>query len=292
MDSRDDLNQYQTDDLKTEKRQTTSPEKQYPTNSPSSGQNNPPLPRGLRTSRPIEQAGNSSQALISIQQSVKADMEAALSDSTNQPVSIMLPQQSQKSPAGLTIIPGSGRIEHQLPYIPQQPRSQAINVALVSIIACTIIAILYASAPLATEASNHNGNGLFGSGAGMVAAPTLTPTPTPTPIPIVQSTGSGHEPNPGAQVVKDEIVAVFGSSYSTGALNIAKCESGYDPNAYNTIAIMGSHAAGVFQILYPSTWKGTSYRNESPYNYKANIRAAYEIFTRDGYSWREWACKS
>jgi hypothetical protein len=23
----------------------------------------------------------------------------------------------------------------------------------------------------------------------------------------------------------------------------------------------------------------------------ANIHAAYEIFKRDGYSWREWACK-
>jgi hypothetical protein len=290
MDSQDDSNQYQMDELQTEKRQTELPEKQHPTKPSSSGQNNSPLPRGLRTSRPIEQTGNSSQALISIHQSVKADMEAALAEGTNQPMRIMIPQQSQKSPAGLTIIPGSGRIDHQLPYIPQQPRSRALNVTLVSIIACTIIAILYASAPLATEASSHNGNGLFGSGAGMLAAPTLTPTPTPTPIPVVQPTGSGHEPNPGAQVVKDEIAIVFGS-YVTGALNIAKCESGYDPNAYNTIAIMGSHAAGVFQILYPSTWKGTSYRNESPYNYKANIRAAYEIFSRDGYSWREWACK-
>jgi hypothetical protein len=85
-------------------------------------------------------------------------------------------------------------------------------------------------------------------------------------------------------------VAVFGS-YSQGALAISKCESGYDPNAWNSYPILNSHASGVFQILYPSTWNTTSYASQSPFNADANIHAAYQIFKRDGYSWREWQCK-
>ncbi len=60
---------------------------------------------------------------------------------------------------------------------------------------------------------------------------------------------------------------------------------------WNPVVLLGSHAEGVFQILYPATWEGTSYASYSPYNAWANIQAAHEIFVRDGYSWREWACK-
>lgn len=83
---------------------------------------------------------------------------------------------------------------------------------------------------------------------------------------------------------------VFGP-YGPAAINIAKCESSLNPNAYNGYAIGGSHAAGLFQILYPSTWNGTSQAANSPYNAQANTLAAHEIFVRDGYSWREWACQ-
>ncbi len=111
-------------------------------------------------------------------------------------------------------------------------------------------------------------------------------TPTATPKPKVPAPGV----NPGQQAIIDKITAVFGA-YAPGAINIARCESGFDPNARNVIAIGGSHASGVFQILYPSTWNTTSYKSYSPYDADANIHAAYEIFRRDGYSWREWACK-
>ena len=67
-------------------------------------------------------------------------------------------------------------------------------------------------------------------------------------------------------------------------------ESGLNPGAYNPTSIGGSHAAGVFQILYPSTWAGTPEAGSSPYNAWANIEAAHAIFVRDGYSWREWTC--
>lgn len=78
---------------------------------------------------------------------------------------------------------------------------------------------------------------------------------------------------------------VFGS-YGAQAVNVAMCESSMNPNAYN--GVLG--AAGLFQII-PSTWASTSYAGQSVYNASANIRAAYQIFARDGYSWREWSCK-
>ena len=105
-------------------------------------------------------------------------------------------------------------------------------------------------------------------------------TATVNTTPAVSANGS----------VTTMIEQVFGSD-AAGALNIATCESGLNPNAYNPTSIGGSHAAGVFQILYPSTWAGTPEAAQSPYNAMANILAAHSIFVRDGYSWREWTCQ-
>lgn len=96
-----------------------------------------------------------------------------------------------------------------------------------------------------------------------------------------------HAPPSGA--VQNMIAQVFGL-YAASALTVAKCESGYNPNAYNPTPVGNSHAEGVFQILYPSTWNSTSYAASSPYNAQANILAAHQIFTRDGNNWHEWAC--
>jgi hypothetical protein len=104
-----------------------------------------------------------------------------------------------------------------------------------------------------------------------------TPVPTQTPIPTGQSS------------VAAMIEQVFGP-YAPGALQVARCESGLNPGAYNPTSIGGSHAEGVFQILYPSTWMTTSEAGSSPYNARANILAAHEIFVRDGYNWHEWSC--
>ena len=58
-----------------------------------------------------------------------------------------------------------------------------------------------------------------------------TPTPKPKPKPaLVNNPLPGA--NPGAQAIINEIVHVFGG-YSQGALNVARCESGYNPNARN-----------------------------------------------------------
>jgi hypothetical protein len=86
------------------------------------------------------------------------------------------------------------------------------------------------------------------------------------------------------------IYRVFGS-YASGAINVAMCESGLNPGAYNPYSVNGSHPAGVFQILYPSTWMRTPEAAYSPYDATANTLAAYSIFARDGYSWREWSCR-
>ncbi|HZC06004.1 MAG TPA: transglycosylase SLT domain-containing protein [Ktedonobacterales bacterium] len=108
--------------------------------------------------------------------------------------------------------------------------------------------------------------------------------------PVHKTTPYVGASNPGQQAVINEIRAVFGP-YSAGALNIARCESGFNPSAYNRTPVAGAHAAGVFQILDTSTWRTTSYAGQSPYNAYANIHAAYQIFQRDGYSWREWQCR-
>lgn len=107
--------------------------------------------------------------------------------------------------------------------------------------------------------------------------PAHTPrhTPTPTPPPLHPASGS----------VVEEIQSAFGS-YASAALAIAACESGYNPSAYNR----SSGASGVFQFL-PNMWAGTSYAGYSPFNAWANIHAAYQVFQRDGYSWREWQCQ-
>ena len=119
----------------------------------------------------------------------------------------------------------------------------------------------------------------------------VTPAPDPQPVKIypTQVPTVPVPTSPGQAAVIAMINQVFGS-YATGALNVARCESGFNPLAYNPISIGGNHAEGIFQILYPSTWRGTSEASSSPYSAMANILAAHQIFVRDGYSWREWSC--
>lgn len=127
-----------------------------------------------------------------------------------------------------------------------------------------------------------------------ISALRVYPTPVPTNPPVATPQPTSPPPGPtgpGQSSVAAMIEQVFGS-YAAGALQVARCESGLNPNAYNPTSIGGSHAEGVFQILYPSTWMGTSEAGSSPYNARANILAAHEIFVRDGYSWREWSCAS
>lgn len=180
------------------------------------------------------------------------------------------------------------RAHTRMPVVPRRtkPRSFAAQfiVAMVSVMA--LVTALTLASPLAQTSAFANTFQAYANAVPWIPTPTPTPKPTPTPVPYHPPIGA----NPGQQAIINEIVAVFGPN-AQGALNIARCESGYDPNAVNPYAIGNSHASGVFQILYPSTWNGTSYAAQSPFDYNANIHAAFEIFSRDGYSWREWACK-
>jgi hypothetical protein len=111
-------------------------------------------------------------------------------------------------------------------------------------------------------------------------APAVPARPAPAkPAPVHAA------PSVPAGSVQAEIVAVFGR-YANAALAVARCESGYNPSAKNP----NSTASGVFQFL-TSTWATTSYAGYSPFNAWANIHAAYQVFSRDGYSWREWECQ-
>lgn len=123
-------------------------------------------------------------------------------------------------------------------------------------------------------------------------APVVTATvPTPTPVPT-QPVATPAPSSGGSSSIVSMIDQVFGADAPT-AVQIATCESGLNPNAYNPASIGGSHAAGLFQILYPSTWYTTPQGQAglSPYDAMANIQAAHSIFVRDGYSWREWVCQ-
>ncbi len=121
-------------------------------------------------------------------------------------------------------------------------------------------------------------------------APVVTATvPTPTPVPT-QPVATPPPSSGGSGSIVSMIDQVFGADAPT-AVQIATCESGLNPNAYNPTSIGGSHAAGLFQILYPSTWYTTPEAGLSPYDAMANIQAAHSIFVRDGYSWREWTCQ-
>jgi LysM repeat protein len=126
---------------------------------------------------------------------------------------------------------------------------------------------------------------LDGSSTSTNSHPAARPTTSTSTAPKKASSQPKTTVLPQNASVSSMINAIFGP-YAAGAMQIATCESGLNPGATNP----SSGAAGLFQIL-PSTWATTSQAASSPYNAYANIQAAHDIFTRDGYSWREWVCQ-
>lgn len=118
----------------------------------------------------------------------------------------------------------------------------------------------------------------------------ITPTPVPTavPTPDIAPAPAPATPAPVTGGASGDVVSiidqVFGS-YASAAITVATCESGLNPNAVGP-----GGAVGLFQIL-PSTFDNTPEAGNSPYDAYANASAAYDIFVRDGYSWREWTCQ-
>src|SRR3989440_9086681 len=98
------------------------------------------------------------------------------------------------------------------------------------------------------------------------------PTPAPTNPPPVPTSPTPPPVPSGQGSVAAMINQIFGP-YAAGALQVAKRESGLNPGADNPGANGGSHAVGVFHILYPGTWMTTAEAYGSPYNAQAHIVA-------------------
>lgn len=96
---------------------------------------------------------------------------------------------------------------------------------------------------------------------------------------------SNHPPPPAyiAQIITDAF-SPLGPAAVQWAMNIAYCESRYHPNSVNT----SSGASGLFQFL-PSTWGGTPWANQSPFDPVANAQAAAWLYSRYGSG--RWACQ-
>lgn len=110
----------------------------------------------------------------------------------------------------------------------------------------------------------------------------VTPTVTPSPAPTVVSTND----NPSYTRIAAEIKRVFGPD-TPKAMKLLSCEnSSLNPSITNTNA-GGSIDYGVFQIN--NYWQKIN--NEAFLkDYTINIRIAYNIYTRDGDTFKLWTC--
>ena len=109
-------------------------------------------------------------------------------------------------------------------------------------------------------------------------APAPQPAPAPPPPPAPGPAGGSIQ-----QIILDAF-APLGPGVQQWALRVAKCESGYNPNAVNR----SSGASGLFQFL-PSTWASLPQHNQSVFNPVANAQAAAVLYQRSGPN--QWSCK-
>jgi hypothetical protein len=122
------------------------------------------------------------------------------------------------------------------------------------------------------------------------AAPAATPAPAPARTPAPAPAPAPPPPPPPSagggsiqQIILDAF-APLGAGAQQWALRVAKCESGYNPNAVNR----SSGASGLFQFL-PSTWASMPQHNQSVFNPVANAQAAAVLYQRSGPN--QWSCK-
>jgi len=95
-----------------------------------------------------------------------------------------------------------------------------------------------------------------------------------------------NHPGPPADIAKDitDAFSPLGPAALQWAMNVAWCESRYHPNSVNT----DSGASGLFQFL-PSTWSGTPYASQSPFDPRANALAAAWLYSHYGPG--RWVCQ-
>ena len=95
-----------------------------------------------------------------------------------------------------------------------------------------------------------------------------------------------NHPGPPPEIAKDitDAFSPLGSAAVQWAMNVAWCESRYHPNSVNS----DSGASGLFQFL-PSTWGGTPYAKQSPFDPRANAFAAAWLYSHYGPG--RWVCQ-
>ena len=95
-----------------------------------------------------------------------------------------------------------------------------------------------------------------------------------------------NHPAPPADIAKDitDAFSPLGAGALQWAMNVAWCESRYHPNSVNS----DSGASGLFQFL-PSTWSGTPYASQSPFDPRANAFAAAWLYSHYGAG--RWVCQ-
>src|SRR5713226_7732099 len=100
-----------------------------------------------------------------------------------------------------------------------------------------------------------------------------------------QAALNNHPPPPPyiAKIIYDAF-SPLGQRAVQWAVNVAYCESRYHPNSVNT----DSGASGLFQFL-PSTWSGTPWASQSPFDPVANAQAAAWLYNRYGPG--RWVCQ-
>ena len=96
---------------------------------------------------------------------------------------------------------------------------------------------------------------------------------------------SNHAPPPPyiAKIINDAF-GPLGPAAVQWAINVAYCESRYHPNSVNS----DSGASGLFQFM-PSTWGGTPWASQSPFDPVANAQAAAWLYNRYGPG--RWTCQ-
>jgi hypothetical protein len=101
-----------------------------------------------------------------------------------------------------------------------------------------------------------------------------------------QIAARSNHPPPPPEIAKDitDAFSPLGQAAVQWAMNVAWCESRYHPNSVNT----DSGASGLFQFL-PSTWSGTPYANQSPFDPRANSFAAAWLYSHYGPG--RWVCQ-
>lgn len=103
---------------------------------------------------------------------------------------------------------------------------------------------------------------------------------------VAQIAARSNHPPPPPDIAKDitDAFGPLGAASVQWAINVAYCESRYHPNSVNS----ASGASGLFQFL-PSTWSGTPYASQSPFDPRANAFAAAWLYSHYGPG--RWVCQ-